>query len=105
MGQGNHPRYTIVLQLYGEDRRGWALIVELEVGGELGLHTTERRPRVGSKEEVIDMNRHHDTDVATLVHVDRVIAIHSFETYVSQNRVKLQCPYARSLLDAIEPLQ
>ncbi len=104
MGQAGRPCRTIALQFHTKDGCRWTLIVGHKVGGQLSFQILNGGLRVGGKKVIIDVNQHHDANAAALVQVDRVIAIRTFKTYINQDGVKVQSPYARPLFDAIKPL-
>ena len=68
------------------------------MGCKVRLDALDGSFQVQHKEEVINMNQHHDTNITAPGHVDRVITIYMFETDGGEYQMKLQCPGAQPCL-------
>lgn len=59
-------------------------------------------PSNSTPEEDCPMNRQHNTDIVTLININWVVATNTLKIGICEYRVKLEHPYARPLLDAME---
>jgi hypothetical protein len=71
---------VILLNLNAKDRGGGTLIVDLEVGGEIGLDLPDGVTRVRRYQQIVYVDRHHDLDVIAPVDIDRIVTVSTLET-------------------------